>query len=597
MAQTIAVLSQKGGTGKTTTVRTLADVLRRVQVKTLAVDLDPQGNLSDYFDVPPDSEPTIADVLGGAAKAGEAIHGDVIPASLNLAETELMLGGKIGREMTLRRALANVQKDYEVVLVDCPPSLGLLTVNALVAADYALVTAEAQYFALQGVEQAMEVIEVARDSLNDELELLGVLLNLADMRTVHSREAKASLQERFGEKVFETAIRSSIAYAESAERARSILDHRPDLGADYIALGGEVLDRLPGMGDARRRLASRAERREPSSSQLRRGLTPFDPPALGSRHHLELGDTGTALACSRQQRPRQARAGHHRRAGDLLGAAVAEAVELAHARRQRAEHHQVVYALGGLAAGRHRDFKGRGKTHVTGLLGQVQILAGQLGLIPGTKLRMRRRRHRARHLEQLAEIQVVLPQRFALLIAQRAHQALVEPFGGIRDHRDRPQHQLGIERRVGGAGRVARAGVLDQLAHDSLVHHIDGRQDAVGAHLRAEEDRLEHAAGVGYAPKGRALVARVLAGTNVVEGLHSADAQCALAVHQAHRLLFVHHPQNGRAAREITVVLQRFAHSENLQLLHVGASTSDDARISLAMQLQGGAADQGLTSS
>jgi chromosome partitioning protein len=256
MAQTIAVLSQKGGTGKTTTVRTLADVLRRVQVKTLAVDLDPQGNLSDYFDVPPESEPTIADVLSGTAKAGEAIHGDVIPASLNLAETELMLGGKIGREMTLRRALADVRKDYEVVLVDCPPSLGLLTVNALVAADYALVTAEAQYFALQGVEQAMEVIEVARDSLNDELELLGVLLNLADMRTVHSREAKASLKERFGEKVFETAIRGSIAYAESAERAKSIVEHRPDLGADYIALTGEVLDRLPGMGDTRRRLAS-----------------------------------------------------------------------------------------------------------------------------------------------------------------------------------------------------------------------------------------------------------------------------------------------------------------------------------------------------
>ena len=255
MAQTIAVLSQKGGTGKTTTVRTLTDVLRRVQVETLAVDLDPQGNLSDYFDVRPESEPTIADVLSGAAKAGDAIHGGVIPASLNLAETELMLGGKIGREMTLRRALADVRKDYEIVLVDCPPSLGLLTVNALVAADYALVTAEAQYFALQGVEQAMEVIEIARDSLNDELELLGVLLNLADMRTVHSREAKASLKERFGEKVFETVIRGSIAYAESAERARSIVEHRPDLGADYIALTGEVLDRLSGMSAARRRLA------------------------------------------------------------------------------------------------------------------------------------------------------------------------------------------------------------------------------------------------------------------------------------------------------------------------------------------------------
>ncbi len=254
MAQTIAVLSQKGGTGKTTTVRTLADILRRIGVPTLAVDLDPQGNLSDYFDLPPDAEPTIADVLNGVASAKEAIHQDVIPASLNLAESELMLGGKIGRELALRRALAPLQEDYRVILVDCPPSLGLLTVNALVAADYALITAEAQYFALQGVEQAMEVIDLARDSLNDELELLGVLLNLADMRTVHSREALASLKERFGEGVLDTVVRSSIAYAESAERAISILEHRPDLGADYIAVAEELLARLPGLREERGRL-------------------------------------------------------------------------------------------------------------------------------------------------------------------------------------------------------------------------------------------------------------------------------------------------------------------------------------------------------
>ena len=256
---TIAVLSQKGGTGKTTTVRTLADALRRAGVRTLAVDLDPQGNLSDYFDLPPDAEPTIADVLSGRATAAEAIHEDLIPANLSLAEAELMLGGKMGREMTLRRALAKVPDDYQVMLIDCPPSLGLLTVNALVAADRALVTAEAQYFALQGVEQAMEVLELARDSLNPALKLLGVLLNLADMRTVHSREALVSLQERFGEQVFATVIRSSIAYAESAERAKSILDHRPDLGADYLALAGEVLERLPELADARKRLAQLAQ--------------------------------------------------------------------------------------------------------------------------------------------------------------------------------------------------------------------------------------------------------------------------------------------------------------------------------------------------
>ncbi|HST33583.1 MAG TPA: ParA family protein [Solirubrobacteraceae bacterium] len=255
MADTIAVLSQKGGTGKTTTVRTLTDAFRRSGVRTLAIDLDPQGNLSDYFDVPPEAEPTIADVLSGRAKAAEAIHNDLIPANLTLAEAELMLGGKMGRELTLRRALAKLPDDYELILIDCPPSLGLLTVNALVAADRALVTAEAQYFALQGVEQAMEVVELARDGLNEELSVVGVLLNLADMRTIHSREALVSLKERFGELVFDTTIRSSIAYAESAERARSILDHRPDLGSDYLDLAGEVLARLPALDGASERLA------------------------------------------------------------------------------------------------------------------------------------------------------------------------------------------------------------------------------------------------------------------------------------------------------------------------------------------------------
>jgi chromosome partitioning protein len=255
MAHTIAVLSQKGGTGKTTAVRTLTDAFRRSGLRTLAVDLDPQGNLSDYFDLPADVQPTIADVLAGRSSAVEAIHSGIIPANLTLAEAELMLGGKMGRELTLKRALAKLPDDYQLILIDCPPSLGLLTVNALVAADRALITAEAQYFALQGVEQAMEVVELARDSLNPELSLLGVLLNLADMRTVHSREALASLQERFGAQMFDTVVRASIAYAESAERATSILDHRPDLGADYIALADEVLERLPGFDGARKELA------------------------------------------------------------------------------------------------------------------------------------------------------------------------------------------------------------------------------------------------------------------------------------------------------------------------------------------------------
>jgi chromosome partitioning protein len=253
MAVTIAVLSQKGGTGKTTMVRTLTDVFRRIGLSTLAVDLDPQGNLSDYLDVDPEASPTVGDVLSGRATAVDAVHDGIMPANLGLAESELAMSGKMGRELTLRRALREVGEGYEVVLIDCPPALGLLTVNALVAADYALLSAEAQYFAMQGVEQALEVIDLARENLNPDLEWLGVVLNIADMRTRHSREAYDSLREHFGEKLVEQTIRPSIAYAESAERAQSIVDYRPDLGADYLNVAAELLDRLQ-LDGARARL-------------------------------------------------------------------------------------------------------------------------------------------------------------------------------------------------------------------------------------------------------------------------------------------------------------------------------------------------------
>lgn len=258
MTATIAVLSQKGGTGKTTSVRTLTAVFRSAGLKVLAVDLDPQGNLSDYFDIDPAADPTVTDLLAGKATVTEAIHHDVLPANLGLAEVELTLSGKIGRELTLRRALKDLDSTYDIVLIDCPPTLGLLSVNALVAADYALITAEAQHFALLGVEQAIEVVELAKD-LNPHLELLGVFFNIADMRTTHSRKALDSLREQFGDRVFETVIRASIAYAESAERGISILDYRPDLGEDYIVLAKEVLVRT-GNSEAAKRIELPAKR-------------------------------------------------------------------------------------------------------------------------------------------------------------------------------------------------------------------------------------------------------------------------------------------------------------------------------------------------
>lgn len=267
MAHRIAVLSQKGGTGKTTTVRTLADALRRAGLSVLAVDLDPQGNLSDYCDVPPDAQPTIADVLGGRSAFADAIHDGVVPSNLQLAEAELALAGRMGRELVLRNLLRDANgtggiDGTDVVLFDCPPNLGLLTVNALVASTHALIACEAQYFALQGVEQARQVIELARETLNPDLVWLGAVVTKADLRTVHSREAVDQLRAAHADKILATVIRQSIAYPETAERGTSILDHRPELGVDYLDLAVEVSDAL-GEDATRRKLVrmARAVRR------------------------------------------------------------------------------------------------------------------------------------------------------------------------------------------------------------------------------------------------------------------------------------------------------------------------------------------------
>jgi chromosome partitioning protein len=256
---TIAVLSQKGGTGKTTLVRSVTDILRRVGLQVLPIDLDPQGNLSDYFDVDPDASPTMGDVLAGRARAVEAIHNGLIPANLGLAEAELVLGGKMGRELTLKRALRDARREYDCIIIDCPPALGLLTVNALAAASHALISAEAEYFSLQGVEQVLEVMELARQNLNEDLEWLGVVLNIADLRTLHARETLNTLRQSFGDKIFQSVVRKSIRYPESAERGVSILDYRPALASDYVNLVDELLERLGGDGARERLSALRGE--------------------------------------------------------------------------------------------------------------------------------------------------------------------------------------------------------------------------------------------------------------------------------------------------------------------------------------------------
>ena len=315
---TVTVLSQKGGTGKTTMVRSLADVLRRVGLDVLAVDLDPQGNLSDYFDVDPDATPTIGEVLAGRARAVDAIHKNMIPANLGLAEAELVLSGKMGRELTLKRALRESRRQHDLILIDCPPALGLLSVNALVAASHALVSAEGEYFSLQGVEQVLEVMQLARDNLNEGLEWLGVVLNMADMRMVHTRETLAHMRESFGDKVFTTVIRRSVRYPDrrSAE-CRSSTTARSSAPTTCASPTSSL------RGSATRSRASGcvrcARRWSPSRTCLSAPPTP--------RRNLAVG---RAL-----RHPRQGRADHRRLAWDRSrrGAAARKARSAGVARR------------------------------------------------------------------------------------------------------------------------------------------------------------------------------------------------------------------------------------------------------------------------
>ena len=217
----------------------------------LAVDLDPQGNLSDYFDIAPEAEPTIGDVLAGRATAAEAIHDDVIPANLSArrgrADARRQDGPRADAAQGARRASTTTTTS---ILIDCPPALGLLTVNALVAADHALLSARRSTSRCRASSRRSRSSSSRATASTPTSTWLGVLLNIADMRTVHSREAFESLKEHVGDKLLEHAVRQSIAYAESAERAISILDHRPDLGADYLRVAEELLRAASALGDA-----------------------------------------------------------------------------------------------------------------------------------------------------------------------------------------------------------------------------------------------------------------------------------------------------------------------------------------------------------
>jgi chromosome partitioning protein len=249
-ARVVAVANQKGGVGKTTTAISLGATLAAYERQTLLVDLDPQSNCSSGLGFRDDGEPTSYDlVLGGttvetAARPTEFPHLTVIPATPDLAGAEVELVGMVGREFRLRDALAADQTSpYDFVLVDCPPSLGLLTLNALAAADGLLVPIQCEYFAMEGVSMLMSTVDDVRRYLNPGLTIDGILLTMYDERTNLAQQVAEEVRGVFGDLVFETLVPRNVRLAEAPSFGRPIhaYDLRSRGSQAYLELGREYL--------------------------------------------------------------------------------------------------------------------------------------------------------------------------------------------------------------------------------------------------------------------------------------------------------------------------------------------------------------------
>ncbi len=247
-ARVIAFANQKGGVAKTTTTLNLAVAFKERGLRVLVVDLDPQGNLTMSQGMNPDSiERSMFDVLVHRLPIDEIIHEaeiDVAVSSIDLAGAELALSSMIGRERALEKALAPVRERYDYILIDTPPSLGLLTINAFVAADGVIVPVQCEYLSLRGLVQLENTLSMIRENLNPKVDIVGILPTMYDRRILHAREAVDILRENFGELVFNTKIRKTIRYAEAPVKGQSILAYDPkgEAAEIYRDLAKEVLN-------------------------------------------------------------------------------------------------------------------------------------------------------------------------------------------------------------------------------------------------------------------------------------------------------------------------------------------------------------------
>jgi chromosome partitioning protein len=244
----IAFANQKGGVAKTTTTLNLAVAFKEKGLRVLAVDLDPQGNLTMSQGLNPDSiERSMFDVLVHRIPIDEIIHPaeiEIAVSSIDLAGAELALSSMIGRERALEKALAPVRDRYDFILIDTPPSLGLLTINALVASSGVIVPVQCEYLSLRGLVQLENTMAMIRENLNPEVHVEGILATMFDRRTLHSREAIEILRENFGELVYNTRIRKTIRYAEAPVKGQSIMAYDPtgEAAEVYRDLAKEVLN-------------------------------------------------------------------------------------------------------------------------------------------------------------------------------------------------------------------------------------------------------------------------------------------------------------------------------------------------------------------
>ncbi len=245
--QVISLANQKGGVAKTTTTLNLGVALAEKGLRVLCIDLDPQGNLTMSQGMNPDTiERSMFDVLVHRAPIADVIvtrEIDIAVASIDLAGADMSLSSQIGRERALQKALEPVRSNYDYILIDTPPSLGLLTINAFVASTGVIVPVQTEYLSLRGLVQLENTLQMVRENLNPHVHIVGILPTMYDRRVTHSREADEILRENFGKLVFNTRIRKTIRYAEAPVKGASIIAYEPDGEAAelYRDLAKEVL--------------------------------------------------------------------------------------------------------------------------------------------------------------------------------------------------------------------------------------------------------------------------------------------------------------------------------------------------------------------